>query len=74
MSNPAGDGQKLIDCYKRKALERGFTEEEVLWVEDGVKRAVRESRHPMHLRLIDLIWAQHNLLLISRMNNKNGSV
>ena len=62
--------QDKINFYKKKALEHGFTKEEVNWVEDGVKSTYRESRHPLSLRLIDIIWAWHNLLLISKINNK----
>ena len=61
--------QERLDYYKKLGLEHGFTEEELDWVIDGVKRTFRESRHPLNLRLNDVLWAQHNLMLISKINN-----
>lgn len=63
--------QRNFDCYRRKALEHGYTNEEIDSVEQRLKQLYRESRHPLRLpRQIDLLWAAHNLLDIEREMNK----
>jgi len=61
--------QECLNYYRKVGLEHGFTEEELDGVIAGVKRVYRESCHPLHLRLNNVLWAQHNLMLISRENN-----
>lgn len=64
---PAILWQRNFDMYRKKALEYGYTEEEVDSVEQRVKWLYRNSRHPMQLpRQLDLIWATHRLLNIER--------
>ena len=63
--------QRNFDCYRRKALEHGYTNEEIDSVEQRLKQLYCESRHPLRLpRQIDLLWAATNLLDIEREMNK----
>ncbi len=68
---PSEYWQRNFDYYRRKALEHGYTKEEIDSVEQRLKQLYRESRHPLRLpRQIDLLWAAHNLLDIEREMNK----
>ena len=71
MEAPAIIFQRNFDMYREKALEHGYSKEEIDSVEQRIKWLYRHSRHPLRLpRQIDLLWAQHQLLNIEReMNN-----
>lgn len=71
MTSPATDWQRAFDYYRKKALESGYTNEEIDSVEQRLKALYRNHRHPLHLpRQINLLWASHNLLNIEREMNK----
>lgn len=71
MASPAIEWQKNFDYYRKKALESGYTNEEIDSVEQRLKQLYRNHRHPLRLpRQIDLLWASHNLLNIEREMNK----
>lgn len=61
--------QRNFDMYRRKALENGFTEEEVDSVEQRLKWLYRHGRPLQMPRQLDLIWAAHRLLCIEREMN-----
>ena len=63
---PAEIWQANFDKYRRKALEYGYTDEEVDSVDRRVKWLYRHSRRSLRLRQVDLIWATHQLLDIER--------
>ena len=70
MVSPAEMLQRKFDYYRKKALENGYTNEEIDSVEQRLKALYRNSRHPLYLpHQIDLIWAAHNLLNIEREMN-----
>ena len=71
MASHAIEWQKKFDYYRKKALESGYTNEEIDSVEQRLKQLYRNHRHPLRLPpLIDLLWASHNLLNIEREMNK----
>ena len=64
-----GDLQEKFDYCRKKALENGYTDEEIDSVEQRLKYLYRHSR-PLHLpRMIDLLWAAYRLLDIEREMN-----
>lgn len=66
MKDPALYWQETFDMYRKKALENGYTNEEVDRVEERVKWLFR-NRYVSHLpRQLDLMWASHRLLCIEK--------
>lgn len=66
MVAPAILWQRNFDRYRQKALEHGYTEEEVDSVEQRVKWLYRHGRLSHMPLQLDLIWATHRLLDIER--------
>ena len=62
--------QRKLDHYRQKALEYGYTNEEVDSVERRLKWLYRHHRHPLDMpKQINLLWAAHYLLNIEREMN-----
>lgn len=58
--------QRNFDWYRKKALEHGYTDEEVDSVEERIKWLYRHERLSLLPRQINLIWAAHQLLNVER--------
>ena len=66
MAAPETRWQRNFDYYRQKALEHGYTDEEVDSVEQRVKWLYHHKR-PLQLpRQVELIWTSHQLLDIER--------
>ena len=56
--------QQNMDYYRRKAMEHGYTKEDVDSVEHRMKWLYNHRRIEQLPKQIDLLWALHNLLNI----------
>lgn len=66
MVAPAILWQRNFDRYRKKALEHGYTDEEIDSVEKRIKWLYRHERLSLLPRQLDLIWAAHQLLNVER--------